>query len=263
MVSLVTISGTTNPVSDIAINFSISTYPINSTGQQLNKSSETTNQQGLADVKLKLGNIPTEYGVRAECPDCVPELSSVTFTCCGKLLTDHFSQSGIPEWSYNCYANNNCRVTPNATIGYRGCALTALATLINYYARTDPELNISTTNPGQFNEYLRRLPIPQGYDRRNNVNFDAIERYSNRQIFYLGRYDVGRYHSEEVLINMADGLIKAGISLIFCVRDHFLLVIGKCGSNFIVSDPAGGMERLYNPDDLSEREFEGLRVFTQ
>jgi len=72
---------------------------------------------------------------------------------------------------------------------------------------------------------------------------------------------VGPSNSEEALLDTADGLIRSGIPLIFRVSGHFLLVTGKCGDKFIVSDPAGGLERLYDPDSQTEREFEGLRVF--
>ncbi|MEK7720903.1 MAG: hypothetical protein AAB359_00780, partial [Elusimicrobiota bacterium] len=61
----------------------------------------------------------------------------------------------------------------------------------------------------------------------------------------------------------ADGLIRSGIPLIFRVRGHFLLVIGKCGNNYVVADPAGGRERLYNPDNSQERAFRGLRIFSR
>jgi hypothetical protein len=199
--------------------------------------------------------------VTAFCPSCIPEFSSVTFTCCGKLPNDHFSQSGVPQWSTSCYANNNCQINPNATIGWRGCALTSLATLIIYYANTYPELHISTTNPGDLNTYLRRLPIPDGYNDDNDVNFSAIERYSNRRAIFVEGYDVGRYHTEEVLLTMADDMILIGEPLIFRIGGHFVLVIGKCGDKYIIADPAGGVERLYDPNDLNDREFEGIRIF--
>jgi len=229
-------------------------------GQQLTKLSELTDGEGLADVSLRLGNLPAEYDVKAECQSCAPESNSVTFTCCGKVPNDHFSQSGVPAWSPTCYANNNCQLNPNATIGWRGCALTSLATLINYYS-ANIYSGIPRTNPGDLNTYLRGLPGSRGYTTNNDVNFDAMGRYTNNRVSFVDRYDVGIYNSEEALLDTADGLIRSGIPLIFRVRGHFLLVIGKCGDKFIVSDPAGGQEKLYNPDDSNEREFEGLRVF--
>ena len=132
LVSFVNIFGSTNPAINIGIDFSISTFPVGAIGQELTKSSDSTNENGLADVQLRLGDIPAEYGVTATCLSCVPESSSVTFTCCGKLPNDNFSQSYVSAWSYNCYARHDCNIEPKTTIGYLGCAPTALGTLINY-----------------------------------------------------------------------------------------------------------------------------------
>lgn len=93
------------------------------------------------------------------------------------------------------------------------------------------------------------------------MNFDAIYRYSSGRTSFVGRYDVDDPYDREVLLDMADGLIRTGMPLIFRVRGHFLLVIGKCGNSYVVADPAGGSERVYNPDNANDREFEGLRIF--
>ncbi|MEW5905789.1 MAG: hypothetical protein AB1734_03305 [Elusimicrobiota bacterium] len=200
------------------LSFSITRYPPGATGQELTKAGERTSADGLADVQLRLGNIPAEYDVRAECASCDPEAGSVTFTCCGKLPNDRFSQSG-QAWSPTCYANNDCRIDPNATIGWRGCALTSLATLINYYSDSVHSV-MPRTDPGDLNTYLRGLPGSHGYTQENDVNFAAIGRYSSGLVSFVDRYDVGR-HSEESLLDMADGLIRSGVPLIFRVGGAF------------------------------------------
>ena len=96
-ISTVTIYGTPTPAQNIPVNFTISTYPAGATGQELTIISTRTNPNGQAITRLRLGNIPAEYGVTATCSDCVPEFSSVTFTCCGKLHTDEFRQ-GDNRW---------------------------------------------------------------------------------------------------------------------------------------------------------------------
>lgn len=252
-----------NPVENVELLFNLSRAPEFASGQQLSKTSGRTDAQGLADVLLKLGNIPAEYEVTATCSSCEASASSVTFVCCGKLPNDHFSQSGVSAWSPNCYANNNCQLTPNATIGWRGCALTSLATLINYY-NASVYSSIPRTNPGELNTYLRGLPVPDGYNERNDVNFDAIYRYSGGRASFVNRYDLDDPYSREALLDMADGLIRSGIPLMFRVGGpHFILVIGKCGNSFVVADPAGGREYLYNPENPPQgRPFRGLRVFS-
>ncbi|MDQ7774357.1 MAG: hypothetical protein RDU13_12660, partial [Elusimicrobiales bacterium] len=59
------------------LSFSITRYPPGATGQELTKAGERTSADGLADVQLRLGNIPAEYDVRAECASCDPEAGSV------------------------------------------------------------------------------------------------------------------------------------------------------------------------------------------
>jgi len=273
LVSLVNIFATTTPASEIGVNFNISTYPVGAIGQELTVISTRTNQNGQAMTQLRLGNIPAEYGVTAFCPSCVPEFSSVTFTCCGKLPNDHFSQSGVPQWSTSCYASYSGNCPSNKTsIGWRGCALTSLATLINYYANTYPELHISTTNPGSLNDYLRNLPIPLGYNARNDVNFSAIERYSNGRVNFIDDESVNIWEAgitRQILIDRTNYEILAGRPVILRIRrlrengtygPHFIMAIGRCGSSYVVVDPMGGVERLYNPTDPNAL-LQGIRVF--
>ncbi len=247
------------PAPNRNVSFSISRYPVGATGQQLDKLSGLTDAAGLVDVNLRLGNIPAEYDVKAECQSCVPESNEVTFTCCGKVANDHFSQSRVPAWSTHTYARH-AQSEQYGTIGYLGCGLASLATLINYYSASIYP-GIPRTNPLDLNTYLLELPGDRGYTANNDVNFTAIGRYTSGRVSFVDRYDVGPSNSEEALLDTADGLIRSGIPLIFRVSGHFLLVTGKCGDKFIVSDPAGGLERLYDPDSQTEREFEGLRVF--
>ena len=261
LTGLVNIFGSTTPAREIGVDFTISTYPAGAAGFFLSKSSEATNPQGRAEVLLKLGDIPAEYGVTATCDSCEPSSNTVTFTCCGKLPNDHFSQSGVPAWSTHTYA----RHTPaeqHGTIGYLGCGLTSLATLINYY-NANIYSGIPRTNPKDLNTYLLGLPDSRGYSVDSDVNFYAIGRYTSDRVSFVDRYDIGEY-DRAGLLETADGLIRSGIPVIFRVRDHFLLVIGKCGENFIVADPAGGREELYNPDKLlpQQRAFRGLRIFS-
>ena len=203
----------------------------------------------------------------AQCETCAPETSSVTFTCCGKLPNDHFSESG-QVWSPLPYARHAPTET-YGTIGYLGCGLTSLATLINYYSNNVSN-TIPVTNPKLLNEYLLNN---NGYNDGNDVKFDTIDNYSNGRAFFIGRYDLDDPYNKEGLLGMADGIIRSGIPMAFWVKrrtlksdgtfrftPHFITVIGKCGNNFIIADPAGGIERLYNPDE-PDLLFRGLRIF--
>jgi len=255
-ISTVTIYGTTRPVQNIAVNFTISTYPVGATGQELTIISTRTNQKGEAITQLRLGNIPAEYGVRAECPSCVLEANSVTFTCCGKLKTDDFKQFD-ERWAYELY--NTTSTTYQKTIGQRGCALTALSNLINYYSQTFPELNIPLTNPKELNDKLKGI---KGFDEEHNIYWEKINAYeiSKGHILYISipnSYSIGE------LNKLIDEELQKGLPVIVEVYrswinpqtskkekwGHFMLVLGKCGDNYIVSDPGSKKRILFNPND--------------
>jgi len=144
--------------------------------------------------------------------------------------------------------------------------------LINYYAKKYPELNISLTNPGLLNDYLKKLPNNSGYSPDNDVNFAAIERYTKERVFYFGKYDIDDYPSEDVW-GIANSLIELGRPIMFKFmrrikkrdgrfefRPHFILAVGKCGSKYVIVDPAGGIEGLYEANE-SDLIFKGVRIF--
>jgi hypothetical protein len=272
LVSSVNILGTTNPAREIAVNFSVSTYPAGAAGFSLSKSSEATNPQGLADVLLKLGNIPAEYGVTATCPSCEASSDTVTFTCCGKLPNDHFSQTYTPTspWNVDCYARHNCQVEDRTTIGYLGCATTALATVVNYYA-THISTSIPTRNPGQLNTYLREMPGVTGYDANNNVQPSAITSISSGSINYIRNEsgNISRNRTIQVLLNRMDSEVLDSRPVMLQINrlhpdgtytPHYIVAVGKCGDRYIIADPIGGVERLYSPTDPAASLL-GIRVF--
>jgi len=286
LISTVTIYGTTNPVKEIPVNFTISTYPAGATGQELTIISTRTNQNGQAMTQLKLGNIPAEYGVTAFCPSCIPEFSSVTFTCCGKLKTDDFKQFD-ERWKSEYY-DNICSTEPAGTGRYRpvyscddpifdkpeyrdkkyqftiwgkGCALSALATLINYY-KDKYNLPISSTTPKDLNNWLSENYSPKKeacFDKNGNLNFYCINSYTNGKVEFLGFMDIIDYNREQ-LINQTNNDINAGLPVILKISNpiHYILVIGKCGVGFIVSDPEGKIS-IYDP--RGNRSIIGIRRF--
>jgi hypothetical protein len=198
--------------------------------------------------------------------DCVVEQNSVRFTCCGKLANDQFSQSKVDQWSYDCYANYDGDCPGNKTsIGFRGCALTSLATLINYYAKTYPELRISITDPKGLNKILKEI---NGFDGSHNVDFKTIYdiNISKNKLKLYKKFDfniiistIGSYLSEtdalkvrsiidNELTNLRPVIIKVYRAIIRGTDkkewSHFMLVVGKCGDKYIVSDP-GSRYRIF------------------
>ncbi|NLI10039.1 MAG: hypothetical protein GX447_04725 [Elusimicrobia bacterium] len=257
MVSFVTISGTTNPAHNIPVDFTVSNYPFNSTGQMLTKISETTDANGLADVRLRLGNIPAEYNMTAVCQSCMPEQNSVTFTCCGKLPNDDFKQFDV-RWATVAYTNKD------NTISAAGCAISSLATLINYYSEYDN--TISSTTPKELNEYLTGLGR-RGYER-GNVKWNSIETFSNNKIRFVDLIDVSTVSPVVTISDLMEKIDDELLSkrpVVLRIRGyesptHFILAVGKCNERYVISDPGSNIRILYNPNG-TEHSLLGIRRF--
>jgi len=283
MESLVTVFGGSEAV-ELPLEFSISTFPFGATGQELSKFSQTTDANGLADVLLKLGNIPAEYGVTATCRDCEASASSVTFTCCGKLPNNDFKQSNS-IWAKDaydgiCYVSTatsnsrayNCKETvmpgvvmSSFTIRQKGCAMTAMATTINYYANTYPDLKLSTTTPSDLNVKLKDLN-EGGYDINGQVNFKAIEKISANQIEYDGKVEISSTSLPDIrnaVFETVNSSLKQENPVILKLQHvtkrknktsfgtHFVLAIGLCKNKYVISDPGNVLQStLLDPNEI-------------
>ena len=280
-----------NAARDIALTFSISTWPAGAIGYKLTKSSGTTSPQGLADVQLKLGNIPAEYGVTATCASCEASASSVTFTCCGKLKNDDFKQFDL-RWSTTSYDNicylstdtakkvHNCQEPglkgvniSSFTIGAKGCSLSAMATLINYYAVKYPESSISSTTPVGLNRALGVLG-KKGFDSEGGVQLAAIKLVSKDKFVYdeQNKIDISPSTSASARTTALAGSADLDFlspypnPVIFRFRrtklvhgklltwSHFVLAVGKCGNKYILSDPGGVFPELVDPNGIIVRD---------
>ncbi|HOI41509.1 MAG TPA: hypothetical protein PK523_01060 [Elusimicrobiales bacterium] len=284
LVGLVNIFGTTIPANGIGVDFSISTFPAGAEGFALSKSSESTNPQGHADVLLRLGNIPAEYGVTATCNTCEPSASSVTFTCCGKLPNNDFKQfddrwkdthydnicstvpagrTGRPVYSCDAAIFNNPQYQKHEfTISAKGCGLSALATLINHY-KDAYSLPISSATPAILNSYMNEN---SGYDKGGSVFFNKVADWSNNRIVYvrpkidIGQLVNGARTTRDDLMRLVKTEVMAKRPVIVRISSgHFLLVVGLCGDDYIVSDPGSGWRYRYNP--IGALKLIGVRRF--
>ena len=257
LVSFVKIFGTTNPAREIGVSFIVSTYPAGAEGYDLTILSTNTNSHGFAETQLKLGNIPAEYGVTATCASCEASSATVTFTCCGKLPNDDFKQYDV-RWATHPY--NTQTPTYTKTLQRAGCAVSVLSTLINHYAETFPELNIPTTTPKALNDVAENQLVPKGFDKRHDLNFLVIEstNVSNAKINFVNDspYTVSEY-TIAGLRNLIDSDLKNKLPVIAAVKrtkndkvwKHFVVIIGKCGNKYIVSDPGNLIGTFFIPED--------------
>lgn len=249
------------PIPWNGIDFAISTFPAGAAGHTLSKSSDVTIAGGLADTVLTLGNIPADYGVTATCPDCVPEASTVTFKCCGKLKNDDFKQFDV-RWSTYAYGAG-----VSSTIGGAGCALSALATLSNYY-RATVSTAIPATDPARLNTYLEETG---GYQNGTVVVWSGINQFSGTRINYIrdGSGDVNVLNTQTELLSRADTDILRRKPVVFRIRhrwpdghisSHFIVAVGKCGDEYLISDPGDNTRIRFNPND-PDFLFVGIRRF--
>jgi hypothetical protein len=104
------------------------------------------------------------------------------------------------------------------------------------------------------------------------ILFSAINGISGKGILYDAENsgDVGGPNTQQSLLKTASDAIADGRPVIFRLRhlypsgkigSHFIVAAGRCGNQFIVSDPAGALT-LYDPDTPGIFPFRGIRLFS-
>lgn len=124
----------------------------------------------------------------------------------------------------------------NVTIGGYGCAITALAMLLNYRSAF-----VTFWNPPKVNSELVRA---KAYRDTNLVDWQRIpEVFPDAHLIYSGRIDTPKTPAP---IDRIDALLRAGMPVIVKVdsdlgkpdvQEHFVLVHGKVGANYTIADP--------------------------
>lgn len=238
------------PVAGVPVIFSVSSQP--ATGARASVTpgnTQSTLPDGRASTSLKVGGLPLDYQVTCNCPTCGPTGSSVTFTACGKLGTSEFRQ-GDDRWRATTLGNH----APHNSIGRVGCALSSVANLINFYnaagssaVRTDPlQLNTDMISQG-------------GYDGADDVRWSEVVNFVETPITSTADREIKPGTTRADLISDIDADVAQGRPVIIqgehppagSRKYHFMLVVGKCGAQYVVADPNSPTgNRLYNPNEL-------------
>jgi len=262
-------SGTAVP--NTGVNFSTSAAPVGAVGQGFESSDAMTRADGKASAVFRLGNVPADYQIRCDCASCVPEASSVPFRACGKLRSDDLKQYDV-AWSTHSY-DDRCHLTGSTvpfncspqspprnsvpfTIRQRGCAMSAMADVINYY-HDRYSLTYATTTPSELNQYLRNNV---GFSR-GDVDFRRIGNYtaSGRIVCYGGSTELGST-TFDALLNRIDTNLTQGNPVILRIPSatnpaHFVVAIGKCMGKYLIADPGHDRASIDPEQILGIREF--------
>ena len=252
-------------LSGIGVNFSISSSPAGATGQSFESSDTVTAADGKAAAVFRLGNVPADYEVSCACPTCETNVSTVTFRVCGNLKNSNFKQYD-QRWA-SAHYDNVCKRTATKktvfcvngqptpvgttklTIRKKGCALSAVATLVNYYRDTFG-LSVSSFTPETLNARMNSDGLYRGL---GDVDWKVIENASAKQIRFSGNIDVEEGAEPSRFLPIADTDILAGRPVVFRVlsdifTDHFVVAVGKCGKKYLVADP-GSSPVIWDPEN--------------
>jgi len=149
---------------------------------------------------------------------------------CPALGVPLFKQCSSP-WGSDIYDHTK------STICKEGCALTSAAMILRYYGVTTG-IDGKDVNPGNLNEWLKSQP--DGYDRKGNIYWNTITRYSGNKVIFI-RVD-GR--NDEIL---NDDLCN-GRPAILDVRRHLVVATGTmCAANettWTINDPGYNITTL-------------------
>lgn len=258
-------------LADIGVDFSISSFPAGAVGQNFESSDTVTRADGKAGAVFRLGDAPADYEARCECTDCEPGYSTATFRACGKLTNTDFKQYDV-AWSTHSYDDRchligstvpfNCNpLSPPANsvpfnIRERGCAMSAMADVLNYY-RDRYSLTYAATTPSELNQYLRDNA---GFDN-GNVDFRKVGDYtaSGQTVCLTGRTEL-RNTTLAALRRRIDADLAQGNPVVLRVLSgmnpsHFVIATGRCGGEYLIADPGHARTTVDPSQILGIREF--------
>lgn len=209
-----------NPKEGVTINWGITRVPDGAQGAVLGSPETTTNEDGLAGAFLTLGDTEGDYQVTATCSGCNSGSSQVVFTAKAKCAIA--SDAIIPKDQCGSGVKGEKYDSTDNTICSKGCALTALTMLLNYYGVETDVLKL--------NDWLK---ANDGYDA-GNVIWWKIKDYPGSTIKYRGSGNN----------NLLKEKLKNGNPVIIKTKrgdsDHFVVAFCKNGSTYKIWDPADG-----------------------
>ena len=227
-----------NAHNDVTINWTISQVPAGTQGAGLSADEVTTDDNGLAGVFLTLGDTEGDYIVTVTCPDCT-QGSPLTFTAKAKCAVPvnavtPLSQcgGGAGSQQYDDTSKNICA---------KGCALTALTMLLDFYG--------IKTDVVALNDWLK---ANGGYKPNGDLFWPAILQFQASPFTNL-------VYTNVVNLDVVNQEIRSGNPVIVKIPgsldDHYVIAFCKSGSTYKVWDPGHGTVSTINKDQI-----QGVRI---
>lgn len=265
-----------SPQENVPVTFTNPEAPEHSIGHGLVDPQSQSDINGRAKTGFRIGNLPLEYLVKAECPSCVTTANSISFPICGTMparfgtkmerlflqnVDDHAGFAGEHNWTDEFLDSS---IDPQDKIVERGCALTAYVMMLNLM-KARHSFSYAESTPYTLNEALK-VSRPRAFDASAKLDMaKAALAFTGGQVEMLDpiwTFDVGR----TALFNKVEENLALGNPALLHLQSqgvygHFITVIGRCGTNYRVLDPHTGTGyKELNRNDLSKVVM-GARIF--
>jgi len=279
------------PQSDVEVSYSITqTNPPAGRSSAVFYSSETkTDSDGLARAGLRLGFLPVEYTVSANCPTCRPTLQTAEIQVCGKIETRMFRNNvdspfpGESPWTDSQLDHHYLFLITDGFTGnirFKGCALTATTMLLNIYKHRY-NLTYADSTPATLNNFWsindsEHYGFSEGPpDSLRNLKrfFDgglyfprAIQRFTKGEVRYLESPEIRSDFTVDDAMALVDLSLDVGDPALLWIESstdagHYMTVVGRCGRKYFVLDPNINTNHTVVDLDNLTVTIKGVRLF--
>lgn len=239
------------PQAGVPISFSITDYPVGATGHRLVNPDIQTNTVGRAFAPFIIGNLPFKYEVTASCPSCSDDAKAIAFQVCSKYSVLEYSQ-----FDFDTAEDVLDHHSMGHKIANRGCSLTAFTMMLNVY-RDRYGFQYPHRDPRELNK-LVSAPDTYSFVPDANLSYAPAIRAavgsSGARIILDQLNDLATTKKTlSQLYEEVDDRLKSGDVPILKIKSttprltHFIVVVGKCGTRYLIADPAGRQRKTFDP----------------
>lgn len=253
------------PQGSVAVDFTVAADPPG--GQHLiSPDTQTNSVTGRAKTGFRVGSVPLEYQLKANCPSCSATDNNVAFQICGKLETALYREDedkpGKTPYIEDFIGGSKSEFDK---IKYSGCALSSFAMLLNIF-RTKYGFTYPESTPGTLNTAL----TPGGFNSTAGLDFTAAsELFTGSKVQFSDRLNVSITMSARRVRDAVEKSLSGGDPVLLMLKSptgraaHYITAVGRCGSRYVILDPYTVTNmNLYDPDNPPfDLTLKGARIF--